>query len=239
MPADHQYPSGPSRLTIVVGRELPRATGADAARPPSTDHPRQRRPRRSRLRARARATRSWPPTSRRPSHRQRPSTPKIGYQRALVAETILVVRADGRARRRPRRPAGGARPAALGRRRVVDLPHQSTIDVRRREDPRRRRRARRARARRGRSSPRSTPSWPTAAGRGRRRRVAASAVARRCSRCTCAARTCSSTFGTGSGIDAVIAAAGGTDLGTAMGVVDNAELLRRNRSSPPPPTSSS
>ena len=31
-------------------------------------------------------------------------------------------------------------------------------------------------------------------------------------------------FGTGSGIDAVIAAAGGTDLGTEMGVVDNAEL---------------
>ena len=31
-------------------------------------------------------------------------------------------------------------------------------------------------------------------------------------------------FGQGSGIDAVIAAAGGTDLGTEMGVVDNAEL---------------
>jgi len=31
-------------------------------------------------------------------------------------------------------------------------------------------------------------------------------------------------FGEGSGIDAVIDAAGGTDLGTAMGVVDNAEL---------------
>jgi iron complex transport system substrate-binding protein len=32
------------------------------------------------------------------------------------------------------------------------------------------------------------------------------------------------TFGKGSGIDAVIAAAGGTDAGTEMGVVDNAEL---------------
>jgi putative heme iron utilization protein len=30
--ADHQYPSGPSRVTVVVGRALPRATGADAVR---------------------------------------------------------------------------------------------------------------------------------------------------------------------------------------------------------------
>ena len=32
MPADHQYPSGPSRVTVVVGRSLRRATGADAVR---------------------------------------------------------------------------------------------------------------------------------------------------------------------------------------------------------------
>ena len=32
VPADHQYPSGPSRVTVVVGRDLPRASGADAVR---------------------------------------------------------------------------------------------------------------------------------------------------------------------------------------------------------------
>jgi putative heme iron utilization protein len=32
MPADHQYPGGPQRVARVVGRELPRATAADAAR---------------------------------------------------------------------------------------------------------------------------------------------------------------------------------------------------------------
>jgi heme iron utilization protein len=32
VPADHQYPSGPPRIGRVVGRELPRATAADAAR---------------------------------------------------------------------------------------------------------------------------------------------------------------------------------------------------------------
>jgi putative heme iron utilization protein len=32
MPADHQYPSGPQRVSRVVGRELPRASAADAAR---------------------------------------------------------------------------------------------------------------------------------------------------------------------------------------------------------------
>lgn len=32
MPADHQYPGGPPRIARVVGRELPRATAADAAR---------------------------------------------------------------------------------------------------------------------------------------------------------------------------------------------------------------
>lgn len=32
MPADHQYPGGPQRISRVVGRELPRATAADAAR---------------------------------------------------------------------------------------------------------------------------------------------------------------------------------------------------------------
>ncbi|MET0326735.1 MAG: pyridoxamine 5'-phosphate oxidase family protein [Ilumatobacteraceae bacterium] len=32
MPADHQYPSGPARVTVVVGRDLPRASGADAVR---------------------------------------------------------------------------------------------------------------------------------------------------------------------------------------------------------------
>lgn len=31
-PADHQYPSGPSRVGIVVGGDLPRASGADAVR---------------------------------------------------------------------------------------------------------------------------------------------------------------------------------------------------------------
>ena len=32
MPADHQYPSGPPRISRVIGRELPRALAADAAR---------------------------------------------------------------------------------------------------------------------------------------------------------------------------------------------------------------
>jgi heme iron utilization protein len=32
VPADHQYPSGPPRVARVVGRDLPRATAADAAR---------------------------------------------------------------------------------------------------------------------------------------------------------------------------------------------------------------
>jgi heme oxygenase (biliverdin-IX-beta and delta-forming) len=32
VPADHQYPGGPQRLSRVVGRDLPRATAADAAR---------------------------------------------------------------------------------------------------------------------------------------------------------------------------------------------------------------
>ena len=32
MPADHQYPGGPQRVARIVGRELPRATAADAAR---------------------------------------------------------------------------------------------------------------------------------------------------------------------------------------------------------------
>ena len=32
MPADHQYPSGPPRISRVVGRDLPRASAADAAR---------------------------------------------------------------------------------------------------------------------------------------------------------------------------------------------------------------
>jgi putative heme iron utilization protein len=32
VPADHQYPSGPPRISRVVGRDLPRASAADAAR---------------------------------------------------------------------------------------------------------------------------------------------------------------------------------------------------------------
>ena len=32
MPADHQYPGGPQPIARIVGRGLPRATGADAAR---------------------------------------------------------------------------------------------------------------------------------------------------------------------------------------------------------------
>jgi heme oxygenase (biliverdin-IX-beta and delta-forming) len=32
LPADHQYPSGPPRIARVVGKHLPRATAADAAR---------------------------------------------------------------------------------------------------------------------------------------------------------------------------------------------------------------
>jgi putative heme iron utilization protein len=32
VPADHQYPSGPSRVTVQIGRDLPRASGADAVR---------------------------------------------------------------------------------------------------------------------------------------------------------------------------------------------------------------
>ena len=32
MTADHQYPTAPPRIARVVGRELPRATAADAAR---------------------------------------------------------------------------------------------------------------------------------------------------------------------------------------------------------------
>jgi heme iron utilization protein len=32
MATDHQYPSGPSRISRVVGRQLPRATAGDAAR---------------------------------------------------------------------------------------------------------------------------------------------------------------------------------------------------------------
>ena len=157
------------------------------------------------------------------------ATPKIGYQRALVAETILsfeptVVLADDLAG--PPEVLDQLRSAGV---RVVDLPHQSTLESAAR-----------------RSAPSPTPSACPSAGRcssrrstptrrrpppGRRggRRVGTPEVLALYLR----GENVQLVFGAGSGIDAVIDAAGGTDLGTEMGVVDNAELSTE-ASSPPP-----
>ena len=106
--------------------------------------------------------------------------------------------------------------------RVVDLPQEATIDVagRARSAPSPTRSACPSAARS--SSPRSRPSSPRPSARA----DAAVAASGRPKVLALYLRgpNVQLVFGKGSGIDAVIAAAGGTDLGTEMGVVDNAEL---------------
>ena len=150
------------------------------------------------------------------------ATPKIGYQRALVAETILVVRTDGRPGRRQRRAARGARPGA---RRPASA--SSTCPTSRRSSRCPRRSA---------PSPTRSPcpsgarSWSTTfedeldAATARADAAVAASGRPKVLALYLRGTNVQLVFGEGSGIDAVIAAAGGTDLGTEMGVVDNAEL---------------
>jgi iron complex transport system substrate-binding protein len=149
------------------------------------------------------------------------ATPKIGYQRTLVAETILtfeptVVLADANAG--PPEVLDQLRSAGI---RVVDLPHQSTIEsiadkIRATADAL-------AVPERGEDLVATFESELAAA------EVRADAAVAASGRPKVLAlylrgQNVQLAFGKGSGIDAVIAAAGGTDLGTEMGVVDNADL---------------
>jgi iron complex transport system substrate-binding protein len=149
------------------------------------------------------------------------ATPKIGYQRTLVAETILayaptVVLADDLAG--PPEVLDQLRAAGV---RVVDLTREDTIDA-----PARKIRAVAAAL----GVPARGEQLVTAL-----ETDLAAAEARAATAVTASGRpkvlalylrgpNVQLVFGAGSGIDAVIAAAGGTDLGTEMGVVDNAEL---------------
>ncbi|MET0326734.1 MAG: ABC transporter substrate-binding protein [Ilumatobacteraceae bacterium] len=149
------------------------------------------------------------------------ATPKIGYQRALVAETILsfeptVVLADDNAG--PPEVLDQVQSAGV---RVVDLPHQSTLEsvsekIRAVADAL-------AVPARGEEL---VATFEDELDEATTRADAAVATSGRPKVLALYLRgtNVQLVFGEGSGIDAVIAAAGGTDLGTEMGVVDNAEL---------------
>jgi len=149
------------------------------------------------------------------------ATPKIGYQRALVAETILsfeptVVLADDNAG--PPEVLDQVRSAGV---RVVDLPHQSTLGSV-------------AEKIRAVADALAVPeegeelvtTFEDELDEATTRADAAVAASGKPKVLALYLRgtNVQLVFGTGSGIDAVIAAAGGIDLGTEMGVVDNAEL---------------
>ncbi len=148
-------------------------------------------------------------------------TPKIGYQRALVAETILaydptVVLADDNAG-----PPEVLQQLEAAGVRVVRFPKEETID-----SPARKVREVAAALgvpARGEEVVATLDAQLTAA---EQRADAAVAATGRPKVLALYLRgpNVQLTFGKGSGIDAVIAAAGGTDAGTEMGVVDNAEL---------------
>ncbi len=149
------------------------------------------------------------------------ATPKIGYQRALVAETILsfeptVVLADDLAG--PREVLEQLRSAGV---RVVEVPSVTTFDGI-------------AEKIHAVAAALGVPAEgeelvatldTELATAGRRAADAVAAAGRpRVLALYLRGENVQLTFGEGSGIDAVIEAAGGTDLGTEMGVVDNAEL---------------
>jgi iron complex transport system substrate-binding protein len=148
-------------------------------------------------------------------------TPKIGYQRTLVAETILahdptVVLADDNAG--PPEVLQQLRAAGV---RVVRVAKEETIDA-----PARKIREVAAALGvpdRGEELVATLDVQLAAAGQRADAAVAASGRPKVLA-LYLRGPNVQLTFGKGSGIDAVIAAAGGTDAGTEMGVVDNAEL---------------
>jgi iron complex transport system substrate-binding protein len=148
-------------------------------------------------------------------------TPKIGYQRALVAETILsfeptVILADDNAG--PPEVLEQVRSAGV---RVVDLPHQSTLD----SVAVKIRAVAEALAVPDRGAELVTTFEDELAAATTRADTAVATSGRpKVLALYLRGTNVQLVFGEGSGIDAVIAAAGGTDLGTEMGVVDNAEL---------------
>jgi iron complex transport system substrate-binding protein len=148
-------------------------------------------------------------------------TPKIGYQRTLVAETILahdptVVLADDNAG--PPEVLQQLRAAGV---RIVRFAKEETIDA-----PARKIREVAAALGvpdRGEELVATLDVQLAAAGQRADAAVAASGRPKVLA-LYLRGPNVQLTFGKGSGIDAVIAAAGGTDAGTEMGVVDNAEL---------------
>ena len=149
------------------------------------------------------------------------ATPKIGYQRTLVAETILsfsptVVLADdlaGPAEVLDQVDAAGVRVVRTTREDTIDSPAAKIRDV--------------ASAlgvpERGEELVATLESQLEDAA-GQAADAVAAAGRPKVLALYLRGPNVQLVFGAGSGIDAVIEAAGGTDLGTAMGVVDNAEL---------------
>jgi iron complex transport system substrate-binding protein len=148
-------------------------------------------------------------------------TPKIGYQRTLVAETILahdpsVVLADDNAgppEVLQQLEAAGVRVVRFPKEETIDAPARKVRDVA----------AALGVPERGEEVVATLDAQLAAA---EERAAAAVAKTGRPKVLALYLRgpNVQLTFGKGSGIDAVIAAAGGTDAGTEMGVVDNAEL---------------
>jgi iron complex transport system substrate-binding protein len=148
-------------------------------------------------------------------------TPKIGYQRTLVAETILahdptVVLADDNAgppEVLEQLEAAGVRVVRFAKEETIDAPARKIREVA----------AALGVPERGEEVVATLDARLTAA---TQRADAAVAATGRPKVLALYLRgpNVQLAFGKGSGIDAVIAAAGGTDAGTEMGVVDNAEL---------------
>ncbi len=148
-------------------------------------------------------------------------TPKIGYQRTLVAETILsfdptVVLADDNAgppEVLEQLEAAGVRVERFPKEETIDAPARKIREVA----------AALGVADRGETLV-ATLDADLAAATARADTAVAASGKPKVLALYLRGPNVQLAFGKGSGIDAVIAAAGGTDAGTEMGVVDNAEL---------------